>query len=181
MQHVRRVFGRMPDGVEAPNGFRAQQHRRSAWQHASGRVMCPRPQSNGYPQMAVMSVRPSESTYSSARRPNASRARDTHPAWRMSSQVVPGLSSLSAAHRTSQHWQRLEERERSRPTKASSQRQARALNATYKPPHEVFAPKGFEAARAAAFSIAVQAILSRPRTKPDERRNATLAQKRSLR
>src|SRR5262249_44755801 len=58
--------------------------------------------------------------YSSARRPCASRARDTYQVSKMSSQGVLRLLPLLTAHSTWQHLQSLEEKERSPSREASS-------------------------------------------------------------
>jgi hypothetical protein len=71
------------------------------------------------------------SVCSSARRPNALRAHDMHPASQMSSRAVLWLSTLLTGRRTWQHWPSLEDKKRSPSRGASSKRKALTLSGTY--------------------------------------------------
>jgi hypothetical protein len=111
--------------------------------------------------VARLRDRASGSIYSSDRRPDALRARGTHPALKMSSRVLPRLSPLSTAYRIWQHWQGVGCKERSPAKEAASQRQAPALNATYQVSLEVLPPASRLPARQ-VFLVAVCAVPSRP-------------------
>jgi hypothetical protein len=106
--------------------------------------------------------RANASIYSSDRRPDALRARGTHPALKKSSQVLPPLSRLLTACRIWRHWQGVGCKERSPSREASSQRQAPASNATYSSLPRGFAPS-FETARAEFFLFVVWSQCARLR------------------
>jgi len=114
--------------------------------------------------VAPLPDRANASIYSSDRRPDALRARGTHPALKMSSQVLPPLSRLSTACRIWQHWQDVGCKERSPSREAASQRQAPALNATYQVSLEVLPPASRLPAQSFPICglVAVCAVTNRP-------------------